>query len=82
MLHYAPHAIQGGCAVAYKRPDGTLCAVMDCPTREIAEQQAERLNLHQQAQQKAAELAGLREHAFKEARYGRTVRFFEDDAFA
>lgn len=82
MLVHAAIAIRGGFAVAYRQPSGHLCAVMDCPTREIAEQQAERLNLHQQAQQKAAELAGLREHAFKEARYGRTVRFFEDDAFA
>lgn len=79
MLHHKAIAIRGGFAVAYRQPSGHLCAVMDCPTREIAEQQAERLNLHQQAQQKAAQLAGLREHAIGPRR---PVRWFPDDAFA
>ena len=79
MLVHTVHAIRGGFAVAYRQPSGHLCAVMDCPTREIAEQQALRLNLHQQAQQKAAQLAGLREHAIAPRR---PVRWFPDDAFA
>lgn len=79
MLHYAPHAIQGGYAVAYKRPDGTLCAVMDCPTREIAQGHADTLNEHQQAQHRAAQAARFRQHAFAERR---PVRWFEPDAFA
>lgn len=79
MLTYTAHAIPGGYAVAYRRPDGTLCAVMDCGTREAAQREADRLNEHQQAQHKAAQLAGLRQHAFAERR---PVRWFEPDAFA
>lgn len=79
MLTYSAHAQPGGYAVAYKRPDGTLCAVMDCPTREIAQGHADRLNEHQQAQHRAAQLAGLRQHAYTERR---PVRWFEPDAFA
>lgn len=79
MLHYTAHAIQGGFAVAYKRPDGTLCAVMDCPTREIAQGHADRLNEYQMAQHRAALKAGQRQHAYTERR---PVRWFEPDAFA
>lgn len=82
MLVHTVHAIRGGFAVAYRQPSGHLCAVMDCPTREIAEQQAQRLNLHQQAQHKAAQLAGLREHAIAPRHERRPVRWFPDDAFA
>ncbi|WP_426303885.1 hypothetical protein ACN9MJ_12760 [Acidovorax facilis] len=80
MLNHTAHAIPGGYAVAYKRPDGTLCAVMDCGTRGAAEREAQRLNEHQQAQHRAAQLAGLRQHAYSDNR--RPVRWFEPDAFA
>lgn len=80
MLNYSAHAIRGGFAVAYTRPDNTLCAVMDCPTRQTAQREADRLNLLQQAQQRAADLAALREHAYSD--YRRPVRWFEPDDFA
>lgn len=79
MLHHTAHAIPGGFAVAYRRPDGTLCAVLDCATRDAAEREADKLNDHQQAQHRAAVAAGLRQHAFAERR---TVRWFPDDAYA
>ena len=79
MLHHIAHATPGGFAVAYTRPDGTLCAVMDCATREAAQREADKLNDQQAAQQRAAELAGLRQHAYEERR---PVRWFEPDAWA
>mgnify|MGYP004701990733 CR=1 FL=1 len=80
MLHHTAHAIPGGFAVAYTRPDGTLCAVLDCAERQTAQREADRLNLLQQAQQRAADMAALREHAYSD--YRRPVRWFEPDAFA
>lgn len=52
---------------------------MDCATREAAQREADRLNDQQAAQHRAAQLAGLRQHAYTERR---PVRWFEPDAFA
>lgn len=82
MLHHTAHAVPGGYAVAYRQPSGHLCAVMDCATREAAQAQADRLNQHQRDMRKAAELAGLREHAMAKPHERRSVRWFPDDAFA
>lgn len=82
MLTYSAHAIPGGYAVAYTRPDRTLVAVMDCGERQVAQREADRLNLQQQAAMKAAELVALREHAWKDRSYGHSVRYFPDDEFA
>lgn len=82
-MHHFPVAIKNGFAVAYRRPNGELCAVADCPTRETAQAKANELNAY--AAKYAAKDSSFtthRTHGWVPPAERKPVRWFPDDAFA
>ena len=78
MQHIAVPA-DAGYAVAYRRPNGELCALGEHPTYQSAKREADRLNAQQQARQR---LEAHRAMLAAMERPRRPVRYFEADAFA
>lgn len=82
-MHHFPVAMKSGFAVAYRRPNGDLCAVADCPTRETAQAKANELNAEaERAQAAASSFTTHRTHGWVPPAERRPVRWFPDDAFA